>query len=289
MSDTVEERRSGGRGVIAGLLVTFVLGLVAMGWILTGTDFGRDMLDQKNPQTQDVARPQALAQTQPATPSTAPAPMAGDLAYRLAALEGRMASVEARSTGGSVSAPKAEALFIAIAARRRFERGLPLGALDKELADRFSLSEGPAVAALSAWSAKPITLAQLKTDFQALSSAPAAQQGWWDRLTSNIGSLIVVREGHEASSAPAHLMAEAEQKLARDDIAGAVTLLRKTSANAALSRWLADANRYVLAEQAVVRLEDRALDTGPALPTPPVVPAPAPQATAPAQGEPTLD
>lgn len=283
MNEIDQPRPSRSRGLIAALFGTFILGVLAMGWLLTSTDLGQDMVGQESA---PAPKPQALAQTQSATAPTAPAPaaippMQGDMSFRLATLEGRVASLEARPIGGAtVSAPKAEALFLVLASARKFERGQPLGTLEREIAARFGLSQAGAVAALSRWTRQPVTAAQVRRDFETLVPTSASGSGsWWDRFTNGIGSLMTVRDQSSPSTAPAHLVTQARALLDADDVIGATAIARQLPQSDGVKGWIAQAMRYTQALQALDQLEEQALSgepTAAALPKPVAAPSPAP-------------
>jgi hypothetical protein len=278
MNETDQPRPSRGRGLIAGLFGMFVLGVLAMGFLVSRTDLGRDMVSAETP---PVPKPQALVQTPQAAPVPQPATaVSGDLAYRLATLEGRVASLEARPMGGaSVSAPKAEALFLVLASARKFERGQPLGTLERELTARFGLSQAGAVAALSGWTKQPVSAGQVRRDFDMLVPASASEQGsWWDRLTNGIGSLITVRDQSTPSTAPAHLITQARALLDADDVAGALALARQLPASDGVKGWISEADRFLKARQALDKLEEQALsgEMGTVQPAPSPAPVAAP-------------
>ena len=281
MNETDHPRPSRGRGLIAGLFGMFVLGVLAMGFLVSRTDLGRDMVSAETP---PAPKPQALVQTPQAAPVPQPATaVPGDLAYRLATLEGRVASLEARPMGGaSVSAPKAEALFLVLASARKFERGQPLGTLERELTARFGLSQAGAVAALSGWTKQPVSAGQVRRDFDMLVPASATEQGsWWDRLTNGIGSLITVRDQSTPSTAPAHLITQARALLDADDVAGALALARQLPASDGVKGWIAEADRFLKARQALDKLEEQALsgELGTVQPAPSPAPVAAPPPT----------
>jgi hypothetical protein len=299
MSEIDQSPPARGRGLIAALFGMFVLGVLAMGWLLTSTDMGRGMMGQDPAPT--TARPQALAQTQPAAPNTPNAPpsavtpaipqMQGDITFRLATLEGRVASLEARPMGGAtVSAPKAEALFLVLASARKFERGQPLGTLERELTARFGLSQANAVSALSRWTRQPVTAAHVRRDFEMMVPASASGEGgWWDRLTNGIGALMTVRDQSSPSTAPAHLVTQARSLLDVDDVTGAIAIARQLPQSDGVKGWIAQALRYTQARQALDQLEEQALSGEPAAAAAPrLVPLPAPTPTPAPVTEPAL-
>jgi hypothetical protein len=83
----------------------------------------------------------------PLAAATAPAPVAisapltatqeATLATRISLLEDRLARISVSADGASGNAAKAEAMLLALAARRTLDRGLPLGVLEAQLRLRF--------------------------------------------------------------------------------------------------------------------------------------------------------
>lgn len=254
MSET--EQRPARRGGFLGILIAFALGLGVMAWLVTGTEAGRELAGKA---TLQEAQPLLDAPAPPA-PQAAPVPApAGDLAFRLASLESRMALMESRGAGGGAGNPRAEAMLIVLSASRRVERGEALGALERELSARFGTSDAAGLQALAAFSRAPVKLASLQQRYEAQAAGFAKADGWWDRLTDSLSSLVTVRDATRQAGGPAHAAVEARRHVAEGRLAEALAALKGVPLAADGQRWVADANRLVQAQQALARLEDLAL------------------------------
>ena len=231
--------------------------------------------------------PSAL--TQPGTapiaappPAAPPAPVdAATLAGReamlsgqLAALEQRTAALTATADAAGTQAGRAEALLAALSARRVLDRGLPLGALDTQLLQRFGNIRAVAIVRLAA--RQPVTLEDLRQGLDAIGPAAAAgtSEGWASAIRRELGTLVVLRRAGTPSPRPVEHLARARRLLDQGQVeaARAEVLLLPGAQDAAA--WLTAAHRYVLARQALDALEATAL-SGP-------VPAPAPPSSPPA-------
>lgn len=282
MNEPNSSRPMRGRGMIAALFGMFVLGLLAMGWLLSRTEMGQSMIRADVPATLPLVQPQPEAGPQAATPAPvpelpAPAPvLTTEIPGRLAAIEGRVASLEAMPGNSSVvSAARAESLFAILAAARRFDRGQSFGSLDAELATRFKGAEPAAIAALADWSKQPVTLTTLRTEFDGLQKEESINgDSWWDRVTTGLGSLISVRDAAAPAASPAHVLVQARAHMDHGDVSAAIAAL-KAAGTEPVKAWTAKALRYVKARQALERLEDVALvveTRSPPIPAPPPVP-----------------
>jgi hypothetical protein len=97
----------------------------------------------------------------------------------------------------------------------------------------------------------------------AQASAGSGEGSWIDRALARLRSLVTVRpvgKDVEGDSADARL-ARAESRLAEGDFAAAVTELEGLdgAASDAAAPWLADARARIAAEEAVARLQAKAL------------------------------
>ncbi|MGL4313682.1 MAG: hypothetical protein ACRCSO_06790, partial [Sphingomonas sp.] len=164
---------------------------------------------------------------QPVLPALTPAPAApltatqeGTIATRLSLLEDRLARISVAADGASGNAAKAEAMLLALAARRALDRGLPLGVLEAPLRLRFGETQPVAVAAIIAAGRAPVTedelaaqLVRLRSDLEA---APDA--GVLDRLRNGIDSLVVIRPSDAPSPTAANRYGRAMLALERGRI-----------------------------------------------------------------------
>jgi uroporphyrinogen-III synthase len=93
----------------------------------------------------------------------------------------------------------------------------------------------------------------------------AAADTWWRPIADRLSSLVSVRRvGDVEGSGTAALLARAEQRLAADDLVGAVAELEKLQGEAAAAAqpWLADARARIAADAALARLTAHVLRAG---------------------------
>lgn len=162
-------------------------------------------------------QPAALAPA-PGAPLTAT--QEGTIATRLSLLEDRLARISVAADGASGNAAKAEAMLLALAARRALDRGLPLGVLEAPLRLRFGETQPVAVAAIIAAGRAPVTEDELAAQLVRLRSAldVVPDSGILDRLRNGIDSLIVIRSSETPSVTPANRYDRAMQALGRGRI-----------------------------------------------------------------------
>ena len=246
------------RSLLIGFAITFVLGLVAMGWLLTNTRMGQDFVAPAAEQPYALAPtvPAAAAVATPALPSTAPLP---DQAARLAAIEARLAQVESRAAAsGNGGSARAESLLVAFATRRAVDRGAPLGRFEQELIALFGPSHSGAVGAIQAALRAPVTLEGLNKELQDLTqqlSGKPKESGWWSGVTEGFASLLVVRRTEAELMDPVVRVEEARNALSRGDVKAAITDLEALPNRAAAAGWIASAKRYAEAQRALDEIE----------------------------------
>jgi hypothetical protein len=94
----------------------------------------------------------------------------------------------------------------------------------------------------------------------------AQTSGWWRPVAERLSSLVNWRrtDAVDGNTAEA-IVARAEQRLAADDLAGAIAELEKLQgpAAAAMQGWLAEARARAAADAAVARLTAYVLRPGP--------------------------
>lgn len=162
-------------------------------------------------------RPQPLTPA-PAAPLTAT--QEGTIATRLALLEDRLARISVAADGASGNAAKAEAMLIALSARRALDRGLPLGVLEAPLRIRFGETQPVAVNAIIAAGRAPVTEDELAARLVALRGVldVEPEAGILDRIRNGIDSLIVIRPSDAPSPTQDSRYARAIRALDRSRI-----------------------------------------------------------------------
>ncbi len=222
-----------------------------------------------------VARPAVAAAPAPAPLSSSTLTAPESFATRLALLEDRLARITVAADGALGNAGKAEALVIALAARRAIDRGAPLGPLEAPLRARFSDTQPQAVEAIITAARAPVSDRQLIDQFEelrrTLEQTPNANL--IERVRAGIDSLIIIRRSDQPSPAPQDRYARAHAALERGryDLAIAETerMPGATAPNAAA--WLNSLRRRNDAARALDLIETAAL-VSPAPPAVPVAP-----------------
>ena len=268
------------RGLRLGVVSVLVMIVLLVG-LFVGILLGRRGLPRE-PATEatGLTQPMTAAPTPPDTVSSLPPTDAATLAGREAMLAGQLAALESRAATLTVTADaagkeagRAEALLTALAARRVLDRGLPLGALDAQLPQRFGNTR--AVAIVRAAAHQPVTLEDLRQGLDAIGPAAAAGvgEGWAVAVRREIANLVVLRRAGMPSPGPADHLARARRLLDHGQVEAAQAEVALLPGVADAARWLAAAHRYVLARQALDALENAAL-AGPAPVTTSTPPAP---------------
>lgn len=187
--------------------------------------------------------------------------LTADLATISARLEADRVRDEAATAAILSAADRAEGILAVMLARRAVEEGRPLGAIDAALRRAFDVRYPAAVNALATYGSNPVRLAQLQRDLEAMPGLDANAGGrgrsWWDIFGTRVSRLV--RPAAEPNM-PAPRNA-ATAALDRGDVRAAAAQLRRLPAPrpAGLTRWLAAADRYAAAEEALRQLETLAL------------------------------
>jgi hypothetical protein len=210
----------------------------------------------------------AQGSTVPAAPIATPAPpitatQEATLATRLSLLEDRLSRISAVADGASGNAGKAEAMLLALAARRTLDRGLPLGVLESPLRLRFGETQPVAVNAIIAAGRSPVTREQLADQLSALRPQldVAPNSNLLDRLRAGIDSLIVIRPSEAPSPTSNSRYARAIAALDRDRIDLAIVEIEAMpGANAEeVAAWLRRARLRNDAARALDLIESAAI------------------------------
>lgn len=265
-SATTAQARRGSpvRTMLAVVLLAFVLGGAATWYV-----FGKGPVDLS-----DIAR---FRTTEPAVatgPTPAPAPAAlpstgmalaladGGLDQRVAAMEQRLARLDLQAQAAAGNAGRAEGLLIVFASRRALDRGAPLGYLEDQLRLRFMEAQPGAVRTIVAAGRDPLTMDQLLGRLDTLApqlAAAPSDDGFFDRMSRELGQIFVVRREGTPSPAPEKRLERARMFLesGRPDAAAAEVRLLPNAAVAA--DWLSDAERFAEAQRALDVLETTAI------------------------------
>jgi hypothetical protein len=183
--------------------------------------------------------------------------LTSDVAALAARVDTETSRTAAASTTAIAAADRAQGMIAVLLARQAIENGRRLNGVEPVLRQSFEARYPQAVGAVAALGAAPVTVATLRRDFAALNPAATGERlDWWQSLTAAVRS-AVSRPG-DAAQTPSEAAAIA---LARGDIAAAANHLRRSPAPrpAALTAWLASADRWQAGTTALTTLETAAI------------------------------
>lgn len=192
---------------------------------------------------------------------------------RIMAVEARVDRLNAQQAASGGHARRAESMLIAFAARRALDRGVQLGYLESLLRERFGASQPQAIATIIMAGRERVTLAALAAEFEKI--APQLQDNgetrdWWDALKDELSGLVIVRRGNAPSTRPNEVVARIRAEIANGNIAEALTEINRLPLQTKAANWTARARSYVMARNALDRVETAALiepmDDAPATP-----------------------
>lgn len=259
-------RRGSVRGLILAALLAFAAGGGLVGWMM------RD-------------RPEAARQGAPAKPAVvaapagsapgpalgaAPTPLAevervaeqqGGLDQRLAATEQRLAKLDLQAQAAAGNAARAESLLIAFATRRAIERGAELGYLADQLRLRFGDQWPNAVSTIIEFSRKPVRLDSLTARLDGLGpQLRKSDEGpSWTSFKRELTELFVVRRESTPSPEPQRRLERARWALEQGRYQAAINEVKAMPGVAKAQSWIADAERYKTAMDALEVIETAAV------------------------------
>ncbi len=185
----------------------------------------------------------------------------GGIDQRLAAAEQRLTNLDLQAQAAAGNAARAEGLLIAFASRRAVEKGAELGYLADQLRLRFGDALPNAVATIISTSRDPVTLEQLVARLDGLgprlAEAPAA--GGLEGLQREISQLFVIRRESAPSPQPSRRLERARLFLESGRVEAAIAEVRNLPGAEDASAWIADAERYAAAMQALDLIETSAV------------------------------
>lgn len=189
----------------------------------------------------------------------------GGLEQRLAAAEQRLARLDLQAQAAAGNAARAEGLLIAFATRRAIERGAELGYLADQLRLRFGDSWPNAVRTIITFSRDPITLDVLLARLEGLGPQLRERDGIdsWEDFRRELSELFIIRRESTPSPQPERRLERARQFLESGRIAAAIGEVRNMPGAESAEAWIADAERYAAAMEALETIETAAvLDPG---------------------------
>ena len=186
----------------------------------------------------------------------------GGLDSRVAAMEQRLSNLDMQLQAASGNAARTEGLLVAFAARRAVERGDALGYLADQLQLRFGEAHPNSVRTVVDFSHDPVTLDQLVARLQGLEpelvKAPK-DEGAISWLGREISGLFVIRRANTPSPEPQRRVDRAQLFLESGRIDPAIAEVKNLPNAQEASDWIADAQRYAAARDALDMLEKTAI------------------------------
>ena len=185
----------------------------------------------------------------------------GGLDQRLAAAEQRLARLDLQAQAAAGNAARAEGLLIAFATRRALERRAELGYLADQLRLRFGDALPNAVRTLIAFSREPVTVDELigRLDGLGPELSEGDQSVSWENFTRELAELFVIRREATPSPQPERRLERARIALESGRIDAAIGEVRNLPGADKAESWIADAERYRDAMDALERIETAAV------------------------------
>lgn len=255
-------------------LIAFLLGLAAMGWLLSRWETAAVFLGAADrPPPAAAANLPAPPETQTEEPqpqATLPPPVEGEQRFvidpetqrRVARLEQRLTELDSASRSAVGNADRAEGLLVAFAARRALDRGIELGYIEHLLRQRFGQTQPQAVGMVITAARQRVTLQELQRELDDVGPRLAAtgpNQNWWQGLKRELGSLITVRRQGTQSTIPSERLRRARAHMASGEVNFALVEVLRMPGHGAAAPWIEKARRYVGARSALDAIETAAL------------------------------
>jgi len=261
---------SSARTLIAAILLAFLAGGAVVGWVVWS-----DILPSGAPRAA-VAGPGVAAGTAPGPVPASPSPAAavaaqkvveqvaaqqGGLDQRLAAAEQRLTKLDLQAQAAAGNAARAESLLIAFATRRAVERGAELGYLSDQLRLRFGDQWPNAVSTIIDFSRDPVRLDSLTARLEGLGpQLRASSEGpSWQSFKRELKQLFVVRRETTPSPEPQRRLERARWALEQGRYQAAIDEVKGMPGAAKAESWIADAERYKKAMDALEVIETAAV------------------------------
>lgn len=185
----------------------------------------------------------------------------GGIDQRLAAAEQRLARLDLQAQAAAGNAARAEGLLIAFATRRAVERGAELGYLADQLRLRFSDQWPNAVNTIISFARNPIRIDNLTARLDGLGPQLVERnEGMsWARFRREVGQLFVIRRESTPSSQPERRLERARIALEQGRYQNAIDEIRGLPGAEQAESWIADAERYKAAMEALEVIETAAV------------------------------
>ncbi|MFO6448431.1 hypothetical protein ACLBKU_14955 [Erythrobacter sp. NE805] len=264
-------RGASARGVVLAVCLAFLAGGALVGWLmwsdlLPGAAASRTVAGAAaapSPALAPSPTPQAAAAAVAATGQAVAkvAEQQGGLDQRLAAAEQRLTRLDLQAQAAAGNAARAESLLIAFATRRSIERGGELGPLADQLRLRFGDGWPNAVGTIIDFARNPVRLDALVARLDGL--GPQLRQSdegpSWGAFKRELKQLFVVRRETTPSPQPQQRLERARWALEQGRYEAAIAEVRGMPGAAKAQSWIADAERYRKAMDALEVIETAAV------------------------------
>lgn len=266
----ISARPRSARTLIFAALFAFMAGGGLVGWVMW-EQFARQDSGAAS-STAAAGAPTAPALAADATPIAAAAMKAeqtaervaeqqGGIDQRLAAAEQRLTRLDLQAQAAAGNAARAESLLIAFATRRSVERGAELGYLADQLRLRFGDQWPNAVSTIIEFSRNPVRLDSLTARLEGLSPQlnESAEGPSWGAFKRELKQLFIFRRETTPSPQPQKRMERARWALEQGRLSAAIEEVRGMPGAAKAQSWIADADRYRKAMEALEVIETAAV------------------------------
>lgn len=271
-------------------LIAFLLGLAAMGWLLSRWDRGAVLLGVAPapvPAQVQGPPPQVSVERAPAVEDAAAPPDAQrlvidpEITRRVNLVEQRLGQLDLQSRAAVGNADRAEGLLVAFAARRALDRGVALGYIEGLLRQRFAQTQPQAVGTIITAARQPVTLQELQDGLQDVAPdlvGGGPEQSFWAALKSEFAGLVAIRRDGTPSTLPSERLRRATRRLEAGQVEVALAEVLRLPGRVKAAEWIGKARRYVAARRALDAIETAALlePRGPLQLAPAAAPRPAP-------------
>lgn len=185
----------------------------------------------------------------------------GGLDSRLAAAEQRLARLDLQAQAAAGNVARAEGLLIAFATRRALQRDQELGYLADQLRLRFGDNWPNAVRTVIAFSRNPVRLDRLQARLEGL--GPEITDGGggisFGSIRRELSDLFVIRNEDTPSPQPERRLERARNFLETGQYDSAIAEVKNLPGAANAQNWIADAERYAAAMEALETIETAAV------------------------------
>jgi hypothetical protein len=185
----------------------------------------------------------------------------GGIDQRLAAAEQRLTRLDLQAQAAAGNAARAESLLIAFATRRAVERGAELGYLADQLRLRFGDQWPNAVGTIIDFARNPVRLDSLVARLEGL--GPQLQETSegpsWGAFKRELKELFVFRRETTPSPQPQKRLERARWALEQGRYQAAIDEVKGMPGAAKAESWIADAERYRKAMDALEVIETAAV------------------------------